>query len=334
MLTRIRYILLALFLGAIPATSFGFVEITIAPPELPVYEQPPCPGDGYIWTPGYWAYGDDGYYWVPGVWVEPPRVGVLWTPGYWGFAGNVYGWHPGYWAPHVGYYGGINYGFGYGGAGFFGGEWQGDVYRYNTAVTRVDTTVVRNVYVNNTVINNSNTTTRASFNGTGGVTAKPTAEEQKVSQEQHIAATTAQRNHEQSALHDKSQSASANNGQPKTTALTSVKGTSVKGAEQTQLNKSRVNQNQPKANASAPKTESKAIGREQINRPKSNPELKQEKSVEPKIHENKALTNPETHHAKEPSGPRHEAVKPTENKAAPKAHGEKRPNEKEEKRKE
>ena len=38
------------------------VAITIAPPELPVYEQPICPGDGYLWTPGYWAYGDDDYY--------------------------------------------------------------------------------------------------------------------------------------------------------------------------------------------------------------------------------------------------------------------------------
>jgi WXXGXW repeat (2 copies) len=331
MLTRIRYVLLALFLGAIPATSFGFVEITIAPPVLPVYEQPPCPGDGYIWTPGYWAYGDDGYYWVPGVWIEPPRIGVLWTPGYWGFVGNVYAWHPGYWAPHVGFYGGINYGFGYGGVGFFGGEWQGDVYRYNTAVTRVDTTVVRNVYVNNTVINNSNTATRASFNGTGGVTAQPTAEEQKVSQEQHIAATTAQRNHEQSALHDRNQSASANNGQPKTTALTSTKAT-----EPTRLNKGGVNQNEPKATpkatASAPKAESKTINKEPVNRSKNKSELKQEQTVEPKAHENKV--NPQANHPKEPSGPRHEAVKPTENKASPKPHGEKRSNEKGEKSKE
>ena len=27
------------------------------PPPLPVYEQPPCPVEGYIWTPGYWAWG-------------------------------------------------------------------------------------------------------------------------------------------------------------------------------------------------------------------------------------------------------------------------------------
>lgn len=33
------------------------VSIRIGPPALPVYPQPICPGPGYIWTPGYWAYG-------------------------------------------------------------------------------------------------------------------------------------------------------------------------------------------------------------------------------------------------------------------------------------
>src|ERR1700684_3462074 len=101
------------------------VSIRIAPPVLPVYVQPDCPVDGYLWSPGYWAYGDDGYYWVPGVWVMPPTPGYLWTPGYWGYTGGYYGWHGGYWGTHVGFYGGMNYGFGYGGVGFVGGMWEG-----------------------------------------------------------------------------------------------------------------------------------------------------------------------------------------------------------------
>src|ERR1700729_1678550 len=128
---------IALSLGALtvaPAHAGIFLSVNIAPPILPVYEQPPLPAPGYIWTPGYWAYGDAGYYWVPGVWVSPPRVGVLWTPGYWGFANALYVWHPGYWGPHVGFYGGVNYGFGYGGVGFFGGEWRGGGFAYNGAV--------------------------------------------------------------------------------------------------------------------------------------------------------------------------------------------------------
>ena len=41
------------------------VSVSFGPPELPVHEQPLCPGDGYIWTPGYWAWDpdDDDYYW-------------------------------------------------------------------------------------------------------------------------------------------------------------------------------------------------------------------------------------------------------------------------------
>ena len=59
--------------GAFAQIGVG-ISVNFGPPPLPVYEQPICPGDGYLWTPGYWAYDDeDGYYWVPGTWVEPPR---------------------------------------------------------------------------------------------------------------------------------------------------------------------------------------------------------------------------------------------------------------------
>ena len=76
-----------------------FISVGFAPPALPVYALPPIPGDGYIWTPGYWAYGDAGYYWVPGTWVLAPQPGYLWTPAYWGFEGGAYGFHEGYWGP-------------------------------------------------------------------------------------------------------------------------------------------------------------------------------------------------------------------------------------------
>jgi hypothetical protein len=77
-----RLLLLACLLCMIPVSSFAgvFISIGIAPPVLPVYVQPPCPTEGYMWTPGYWAYGDAGYYWVPGAWVPAPEPGLLWTP--------------------------------------------------------------------------------------------------------------------------------------------------------------------------------------------------------------------------------------------------------------
>jgi hypothetical protein len=64
----IRLLLLAALILGMPAASFAQfgVSIKIAPPALPVYTQPMAPADGYLWTPGYWAYGDEGYFWVPG----------------------------------------------------------------------------------------------------------------------------------------------------------------------------------------------------------------------------------------------------------------------------
>ncbi len=103
-----------------------------APPAIPDYTQPPAPGDGYIWTPGYWAWNGYGYVWVQGAWVAAPYVGALWTPGYWGWGYGGYFWNAGYWGPYVGYYGGINYGFGYFGIGFYGGYWGGGHFWYNT----------------------------------------------------------------------------------------------------------------------------------------------------------------------------------------------------------
>jgi len=228
-LLRPRNLLLLVFLSIVPVTSFAQVavgvSIRIGPPALPVYAQPPCPGDGYLWTPGYWAYGDVGYYWVPGVWVMPPRPGVLWTPGYWAFERGIYGWHSGYWGPHVGFYGGINYGFGYGGVGFFGGRWAGERFLYNTAVVNVNTTVVRNVYVDRTVINNTTVVNNhTSFNGPGGITRHPTNEEQSFGREQHFQPTSNQLSHEHASSQDHSQFASENHGRPGTAAMDSVDG--------------------------------------------------------------------------------------------------------------
>ncbi len=90
------------------------ISVDFAPPPLPVYDQAPIPGQGYIWEPGYWAWSlEVGWYWVPGTWVLPPAVGLLWTPGYWAYNDGAYVFYNGYWAPEVGFYGGIDYGFGY-----------------------------------------------------------------------------------------------------------------------------------------------------------------------------------------------------------------------------
>lgn len=189
------------------------VDVDVAPPPLPLYVQPPCPVVGWMWTPGYWGWASAGYFWVPGTWVAPPRIGVLWTPGYWGFAGGAYAWHAGYWGPHIGFYGGVHYGFGYTGVGFVGGRWAGGVFAYNRAVTNVNVSIVHNTY-NETVVNNVNVT-RVSYNGgAGGVRAVPTEQERLADREQHVQPTAMQRQHVDMAQRNPALAARANNGHP------------------------------------------------------------------------------------------------------------------------
>ncbi len=206
-------ITLALLPLAAPAAVVVGVLVNLAPPVLPVYVQPAIPAPGYIWTPGYWAWAPTGYYWVPGTWVMPPAVGLLWTPGYWGWGDGAYLWHAGYWGPHIGFYGGVNYGYGYGGVGYEGGYWHGNRFLYNTTVNNVRTINVTNVYTR-TVVNNT-TVTRVSYNGgTGGVVARPSAAELSAAHEQHVAFTAEQRAHESMARNDESLRAAVNGGRP------------------------------------------------------------------------------------------------------------------------
>jgi hypothetical protein len=202
----IGFLLLAAMILGIPAASNAQIavgiSVRIGPPALPVYVQPVCPGPGYIWTPGYWAHGDDDYYWVPGTWVMAPEPGFLWTPGYWGFSEGVYVWRGGYWGPHVGFYGGINYGFGYTGVGFWGGEWRGREFVYNRSVTNINTT-----------INN------VSYNGgPHGIQTRPSERERIAEHEHHIEARHEQIEHEHAARADRRQWASENHGRPEVAA--------------------------------------------------------------------------------------------------------------------
>ena len=81
------------------------------------------------------------------------------------------------------------------------------------AVTKVNTTVVTNVY-NKTVINNT-TVSNVSFNGgNGGITAQPTAQERAWSQEPHTPPTALQTQHEHTASTNRALFASVNHGIP------------------------------------------------------------------------------------------------------------------------
>ncbi|MGH9684524.1 MAG: YXWGXW repeat-containing protein [Candidatus Acidiferrales bacterium] len=210
---RLFLVALAMLIGSTCSYAQIRISVSFGPPELPVYEQPLCPGEGYIWAPGYWAWAGDDYYWVPGTWVLAPEPGLLWTPGYWGWDNGDYVFYNGYWAPTVGFYGGIDYGYGYTGRGYEGGRWEGNHFYYNRSVNNVNVTNIHNVY-NTTVINNT-TVTRVSYNGgNGGVEARPTPQEEAAAHERHVSPVAAQVQHAQEARSNPELRASANHGKP------------------------------------------------------------------------------------------------------------------------
>jgi WXXGXW repeat (2 copies) len=200
--------------GARAQVSVG-ISVRFGPPPLPVYEQPMCPGPGYIWTPGYWNWDPNyGYFWVPGTWVPAPFVGALWTPGYWGWNPGlaVFVWHSGYWGTRVGFYGGINYGFGYFGVGYVGGYWRDRDFYYNRAVTRINVVNIRNVYERRVEYRN---VSYVSYNGgRGGIVARPTREDFDAERTRRMGPIAGQRNQERIARGMPEMRWSENRGRP------------------------------------------------------------------------------------------------------------------------
>ncbi len=233
-----HWVLMALLLLLVPASSFAgvFISVAVAPPVLPVYEQPPCPQPGWMWTPGYWAYGPDGYYWVPGSWVPAPYEGALWTPPYWGWFGGSYVFHPGYWGRHVGYYGGVNYGFGYMGVGFVGGMWHGHDFVYNTAVVHVNRTVIHNTYIDRTIVERNtivNDRHVAYSGGPGGIRHEANNDERMWTNEHHDAPTRMQEQHFQAARSDRALYVKNNGGHPQNYAVERPMGGDRNGGQRT-----------------------------------------------------------------------------------------------------
>ena len=194
-------------------------EANQAPPPLPEYDQPPAPEQNDLWAPGYWNYQNTGYYWVPGAWCAPPFIGALWTPPWWGNHGDRYRFHHGYWGHHIGYYGGINYGFGYIGTGYYGGYWLNRDFVYNRAVTNVNMNAIHDVYDRQVVYNGHrygpHPEDRVSYNGgRGGIAAQPRPSEIAEAREPHYAPLAQQRDLRVAAASNHSQFFAANGDRP------------------------------------------------------------------------------------------------------------------------
>jgi hypothetical protein len=158
----------------------------------------------------------------------PPEAGYLWTPGYWGGDGDNYIFHEGYWGTEVGFYGGINYGFGYFGNGYDGGRWDHGHFFYNSSVSRVNVSINHNVYNER---ENHNSNDRVSFNGgRGGVNARATSQQEAFGREHHVAPVAAQNEHAQAARGNPELRNSANHGNPPVAATARPGGFKESGA--------------------------------------------------------------------------------------------------------
>ncbi|HEY5339396.1 MAG TPA: YXWGXW repeat-containing protein, partial [Candidatus Aquilonibacter sp.] len=183
------------------AAVFVGLTVSYGPPALPYYDQPPAPAPNLIWQPGYWAWGPYGYYWVPGTWVAAPEPDMYWTPGYWAYDAGQYQWNGGYWGPQVGFYGGVNYGYGYFGNGYDGGRWNGRNFQYNTAYSNVNQSAIRNRYYSRATIDNREIVnryggSRISYNGgPRGIAARATTFQRQAYTQRRFAMTAQQQQH-------------------------------------------------------------------------------------------------------------------------------------------
>jgi len=213
-------LMLAMVVAPTPASARIHVGIFVnfGPPALPIYAQPPCPAPGYIWTPGYWAWDPAyGYYWVPGTWVPAPFIGAMWTPGYWAFYDGGYRWHRGYWGYSVGFYGGINYGFGYTGYGYHGGYWNHNHFYYNRSVNRIEGRSFRHLYDRRVVDHYGDR--RVSYNGgPGGIRIGPTRQQLAAERGRHFGPVNEQLRQARFARTNRAQWARENHGRPEIAA--------------------------------------------------------------------------------------------------------------------
>ena len=116
------------------------------PPPLPVYDQPPMPAPGHIWTPGYWAWNTYDYYWVPGVWVPPPQARAAVDAQLLGLRRRRLLLPSGLLGAACRLLRRRNYGYGYNGLGYDGGRWEGPRFVYNTTVNNFGGVHVTNLY--------------------------------------------------------------------------------------------------------------------------------------------------------------------------------------------
>ncbi len=91
----IRKALMTCALAGALTTGVAFAKVHVyvgfGPPAPIVETQPPMPGPGYVWTPGYYNYVNGNYVWTHGTWVVPPHGHHRWVAAHWGH--DRHGWY-------------------------------------------------------------------------------------------------------------------------------------------------------------------------------------------------------------------------------------------------
>ncbi|MGA7220854.1 MAG: hypothetical protein WBX38_21240, partial [Candidatus Sulfotelmatobacter sp.] len=101
------------------------------------------------------------------------------------------------------------------GVGFVGGRWDNGHFFYNRAVMNVNGGEIRNVY---DVRVDHETVNHVSYNGHGGIDARPTSAEDAAARDRHVGPVAAQTQHMQAARGNPQMRASVNQGRPSVAA--------------------------------------------------------------------------------------------------------------------
>jgi hypothetical protein len=71
--------------------------IGVPPPPYRLEAYGAAPGEGFLWTPGYYAWRGGSYEWIGGSWLRPPGVGYGWIEPRYVSVGGRYFLQPGRW---------------------------------------------------------------------------------------------------------------------------------------------------------------------------------------------------------------------------------------------
>ena len=77
----------------------SMVEVMQAPPPPQQEVQPPSPGAGQVWVPGFWQWNGSRHVWAAGHWTPPPQPNMAWDPPRWENQGGKYAFIEGRWHP-------------------------------------------------------------------------------------------------------------------------------------------------------------------------------------------------------------------------------------------